>query len=275
MRLTPHEVEAIKDCARAHFGEGAVVRLFGSRVRDDLRGGDIDLHIIAEADDRVTSRQESSFLDALMRRIGEQRIDLIARRPREDFEAIDNVAALTGVILQRGKPDLWREPTMTLDGAQARMMTNAVVGGRRVSARLEASLHSLGPLLSFNGDALSRLDDERLMQVDSLLLLFMNMVSIVQGQLIRTVVRTSGQDVGGMMPIDFVNAAEKLGAWPPSLDVKTVVEARNRLAHQYPHDPVRQAALVNQIAEAAPLALAAFRRLDEYVAERHPEAAGC
>lgn len=273
MRLTPGEVEAIKDCALAHFGEGAIVRLFGSRVRDDLRGGDIDLHIVAEADERATMRQQSSFLDALMRLIGEQRVDLILRRPREEFEAIDNVAALTGIVLHQGKRDLWREPTMTLDRAQARMMADAVAAGRRVSARLQAGLDALAPRLPLDGDALANLDELSLKEVDSLLLQFMNMVSIVQGQLIRTVVRASGQDVGHMSPIDFVNAAEKLGAWPPGLGFKAVAEARNRLAHQYPHDPVRQAALVNQIVAAAPLALGAFRRLSDYVAQRHPEAA--
>ena len=44
MRLTEQEVRAIKDAALEAFGETAVVRLFGSRVHDDLRGGDVDLH---------------------------------------------------------------------------------------------------------------------------------------------------------------------------------------------------------------------------------------
>lgn len=44
MRLAPEEVEAIKAAAREALGETAVVRLFGSRVDDALRGGDVDLH---------------------------------------------------------------------------------------------------------------------------------------------------------------------------------------------------------------------------------------
>ena len=47
MRLTEHEVSAIKQAAREAFGDDAVVRLFGSRVHDDLRGGDIDLLVRA------------------------------------------------------------------------------------------------------------------------------------------------------------------------------------------------------------------------------------
>ena len=43
MRLTPAEIEAIVRAVHEVFGETARVRVFGSRVRDDLKGGDLDL----------------------------------------------------------------------------------------------------------------------------------------------------------------------------------------------------------------------------------------
>ena len=43
MRLTPIEHEAIKRAAQSSFEPGVVLRLFGSRVDDAKRGGDIDL----------------------------------------------------------------------------------------------------------------------------------------------------------------------------------------------------------------------------------------
>ena len=45
MRLTEFEVQAIKQSAREVFGAGVGVALFGSRVDDAQRGGDIDLYI--------------------------------------------------------------------------------------------------------------------------------------------------------------------------------------------------------------------------------------
>lgn len=99
MRLTPNEVEAIKDCARVHFGEGAVVRLFGSRVRDDLRGGDIDLHIIAEAENLATRDRERRFKERLEQRIGEQRIDVIVKVSGADVTPFERLALAASVIL--------------------------------------------------------------------------------------------------------------------------------------------------------------------------------
>lgn len=51
MRLSPAEVAAIGESAVQAFGEDAVVRVFGSRLDDSRRGGDIDLHIYLPQND--------------------------------------------------------------------------------------------------------------------------------------------------------------------------------------------------------------------------------
>ncbi|MCJ2083396.1 hypothetical protein [Methylobacterium sp. J-090] len=99
MRLTGAEVEAIRSCARRHFGEGCVVRLFGSRTDDALRGGDIDLHVEADRPDRAHLSNELAFRADLQDRLGEQRIDVILRPPAYTPRTIDRVAIQTGVAL--------------------------------------------------------------------------------------------------------------------------------------------------------------------------------
>jgi predicted nucleotidyltransferase len=99
MRLTPQEADRIRETAEAHFGPGTVVRLFGSRADDTRRGGDIDLHIIAGDPDRVSLEGEISFRVALEGAIGEQRVDLILRRPAEPDRAMDHIAKQTGTTL--------------------------------------------------------------------------------------------------------------------------------------------------------------------------------
>ena len=43
VRLTPEELAAVRRIVAAHFGPEAEVRVFGSRARLDVRGGDLDL----------------------------------------------------------------------------------------------------------------------------------------------------------------------------------------------------------------------------------------
>lgn len=43
MRLTPQQIQLIRASVILVAGEGVLVRLFGSRLDDDARGGDVDL----------------------------------------------------------------------------------------------------------------------------------------------------------------------------------------------------------------------------------------
>src|SRR6056297_3511798 len=51
MRLTSEQIKTIKQATADIFGEEARVRLFGSRVDDEQRGGDVDL--LVETDQMV------------------------------------------------------------------------------------------------------------------------------------------------------------------------------------------------------------------------------
>jgi len=99
MRLSAAEVDTIRRAAGRHFGEDCVVRLFGSRVDDRRRGGDIDLHIVAARDDLVTLDAEIAFALDVRERLGDQKVDVIVRRPHEPPRPIDAVALETGVRL--------------------------------------------------------------------------------------------------------------------------------------------------------------------------------
>jgi uncharacterized protein len=81
MRLTQRQQSVITDVAAETFGPDAKVILFGSRVDDTKRGGDIDLlvecpHPIANA-----GLAAARMAARIQLRLGEQKIDILYTWP--------------------------------------------------------------------------------------------------------------------------------------------------------------------------------------------------
>ena len=99
MRLTPTQIESIKQAAEQIFGPDARVWLFGSRVDDSKRGGDVDLMI--ETDQKLENR---AFLAARMaarvsRSMQGRRVDVITQAPGAPTQPIHQAARRHGVPL--------------------------------------------------------------------------------------------------------------------------------------------------------------------------------
>jgi predicted nucleotidyltransferase len=99
MRLAPDQVQAICDAASSTFGKGAAVWLFGSRVDDTKKGGDIDLLVrpLPAAADQPFAKK-IRMLTLLERALGERKIDLVIEQPG-DQRPIVSVAHATGIQL--------------------------------------------------------------------------------------------------------------------------------------------------------------------------------
>ena len=95
MRLTEFEVSSIKKTAHEIFGAEAEIFLFGSRVDDSKKGGDIDLYIKAPTGNDL--KHKIRFLVALEQQIGEQKIDVILAEDQN--RPIEQQAIKTGVLL--------------------------------------------------------------------------------------------------------------------------------------------------------------------------------
>ncbi len=95
MRLAPEAVQAIRDeVGRAD--PQAEVWLFGSRVNDEARGGDIDLLVVS---DRIAFSDELRLRSGILDRIGWQRLDLVVRRRENLAEPLAALARETGIRL--------------------------------------------------------------------------------------------------------------------------------------------------------------------------------
>ena len=99
MRLIPEEINAIRQLAHRYFGVAARIWLFGSRVDDERRGGDIDLFIETDinAPEKIV-QSELTFLADLKEKIGEQKIDLLIDFPGRKYRPeIFKIAKESGV----------------------------------------------------------------------------------------------------------------------------------------------------------------------------------
>ena len=102
MRLSDSQRQIIAMVMADCFGSDARLWLFGSRVNDSSRGGDIDLMVEVdgmEADEAV--RAKLKMLKQLRLAMGDQKIDLVVRRSGSTADMpIYQVARSTGVRLQ-------------------------------------------------------------------------------------------------------------------------------------------------------------------------------
>ncbi len=91
MRLSAKYISVIKKNFY-HFFKNGNIYLFGSRVDDDKKGGDIDLYLIVQ-DTQNLFTKKIKFLARIKRELGEQKIDVVfnkdSNRPIEK-EALKN-----------------------------------------------------------------------------------------------------------------------------------------------------------------------------------------
>ncbi|SMP66149.1 Nucleotidyltransferase domain-containing protein [Desulfonatronum zhilinae] len=98
MRLSPREQATISQLAKQFFGTSSSVILFGSRVDDCKRGGDIDLLIQLNEPVADQYKRKLQFRAALKHAIGDQKIDVVLA-DTTDARGIVQQALATGIEL--------------------------------------------------------------------------------------------------------------------------------------------------------------------------------
>ena len=75
MRLSPQIAEKLVSLAKENFGEDCKLYLFGSRVDDSKKGGDIDLLLLTNK--KITLEEKWAIKRKIHSLIGEQKIDIV------------------------------------------------------------------------------------------------------------------------------------------------------------------------------------------------------
>ncbi|MFT4929780.1 MAG: putative nucleotidyltransferase [Phenylobacterium sp.] len=93
MRLSSHQLETIT-AQIYRYDSNAEIYLFGSRVDDNAKGGDIDLLVVSTIIDFAI---KIKILAQLMIKLGEQKIDLVQVNNKD--KVFTQIAISEGVLL--------------------------------------------------------------------------------------------------------------------------------------------------------------------------------
>jgi predicted nucleotidyltransferase len=99
MRLSERDAATILSIVREEIGTNARARVFGSRLHDDIRGGDLDL--LVEVNEAVANPAwVSASLEArISRAIGGRSVDVVLSAPNLRHLGVHEVARREGVSL--------------------------------------------------------------------------------------------------------------------------------------------------------------------------------
>ena len=95
VRLSNKYIEVIKKYFNEFFKDGEIY-LFGSRVDDNKKGGDIDLYIVLDEHKNLFEKK-IKFLSRVKKELGEQKIDIVFNTDNNSL--IEKEALIWGIKL--------------------------------------------------------------------------------------------------------------------------------------------------------------------------------
>jgi len=99
MRLTTEQADTIRRVTREEAGDSIVIRLFGSRLDNNARGGDIDLLLEAPGPIENPALLSSHIAARLIRALGGRHVDVVLSAPNLKLLPIHAHAIAEGVPL--------------------------------------------------------------------------------------------------------------------------------------------------------------------------------
>jgi Nucleotidyltransferase domain. len=99
MRLTPTEIDRLQKTIYALAPDAIAVRLFGSRLDDSAKGGDIDLMIDFNQPIERPALLSTRLAVAISRAMQGRSVDVVLRAPNLVEGTVHKVAELEGILL--------------------------------------------------------------------------------------------------------------------------------------------------------------------------------
>ncbi len=226
MRLAEFEIKLILESFHKYFENGDIY-LFGSRVDDTKKGGDIDLYIDTKDKDDLYEKK-LQLLSDIQLKIGEQKIDILISK--DNHRAIEQEAIKKGVkldinILKRDK---------ALNECQKHL------------ARLKYAKQQLKDIFPLTQKSYQELPEEDIQAIDQFIYRFSKLQDTVGEKLIKIVFDLYEENIEKFTFIDILNRLEKAEILTVK-DWKELRDIRNELSHNYEDEPLESSIVLNKL----------------------------
>lgn len=245
MRLTQHEQASILKAFYSVFGEGKIY-LFGSRVDDTKRGGDIDLYLCPKDDSDTMFQKKISFLVKVQTLIGEQKIDVVMAK--DENRLIEKVALKEGILLN--SLDIkWKKYLHECD---------------KHLFWIEESFSEVENIFPLSSKKYQALDGHAIKNIDQYLFRFSKLQDTMGEKLFRLIVQDFIENIDRMTFIDILNQLEKIEILENTEDWKVLRNIRNNISHQYDDDPEEMADALNKIFAQKEILIEIYKSIKKY-----------
>jgi predicted nucleotidyltransferase len=228
MRLTLIEITLIQQNAKNIFGDAAKVYLFGSRVDDNKKGGDIDLYVVPENKDHLYEKK-IKFLSALDRALGEQKIDVVIAKDKD--RPIEQEAIEKGIELN-------------LENLK---IEKVFIECAKHLQRINEAYSDMSAFMPLTATKYENLSKDDVQAIDQYLFRFSKLQDSMGEKLFRLLAGRYEENADKLPFLDVIKKMEKymemdiVNEW---LDLRNI---RNHLAHEYEDDAIEMANSINLI----------------------------
>ena len=228
MRLTAFEITAIKQNATTIFGDAAKVYLFGSRVDDSKKGGDIDLYVVSENQDNLYEKK-IKFLSALDRTLGEQKIDVVIAKDKN--RPIEKEAMTQGIELN-------------LENLKLEKILNEC---DKHLQRINEAYGDMSAFMPLTAAKYARLSKDEVQAIDQYLYRFSRLQDTMGEKLFRVLLSRFEENTDKLPFLDVIKKMEKYAAIDITNEWLDLRKIRNQSAHDYEDDAIEIANILNLI----------------------------
>jgi len=247
MRLKNYEIEAIKDSFTNIFKDGDIY-LFGSRIDDTKKGGDIDLFIVPsyQLSAKQALSKKSKFRLELEEKLGEQKIDIVISYNKN--RSIEKVALKEGIKLN----------------TQEIKIEKYLNECNKHIKRIEDAYGNLKNIFPLSSKRYQSLTDDEVKNIDQYLFRFSKLQDTLGDKLFRIIIQDFVENIEQLTFIDILNRLEKIGIINDAQEWKTLREYRNNISHQYDDEPIEMAEAINNIFSQKDIIIKIYQKIKNY-----------